>query len=67
MAEIPNPHDAFFRATLSKQEAAREFVIHYLPAEVVVLFDLDSLQVSGQPTPMGNSRARLPSGPRCSS
>ncbi len=46
MAEIPNPHDAFFRATLSKQEAAREFVIHYLPAEVVALFDLDSLQVS---------------------
>ena len=46
MADLPNPHDAFFREMLSSVEAARDFVAHYLPAEVVACFDLGTLRVS---------------------
>ena len=46
MADLPNPHDAFFRETLSRVEAARDFVAHYLPAEVVACFDLGTLRVA---------------------
>lgn len=46
MADFPNPHDAFFRETLSQLEAARDFVAHYLPAPVVACFELASLRVS---------------------
>jgi predicted transposase/invertase (TIGR01784 family) len=40
MTELSNPHDHFFRELLSRQEAARDFLRYYLPAEVVPLLDL---------------------------
>ncbi|MBI4531486.1 MAG: Rpn family recombination-promoting nuclease/putative transposase [Candidatus Latescibacteria bacterium] len=35
MMEIVNPHDHFFKEILSRQGEARDFVLYYLPAEVV--------------------------------
>jgi len=46
MTEISNPHDRFFKDVLSRREAARDFVLHYLPAEVAKLLDVESLEVS---------------------
>ena len=46
MADLPNPHDAFYRETLSRVEAARDLVPHYLPAEAVACFGLWTLRVS---------------------
>jgi predicted transposase/invertase (TIGR01784 family) len=46
MTEISNPHDRFFKEVLSRPEAARDFVVHYLPDEVTALLDLDSLEVT---------------------
>ncbi|MCP4682856.1 MAG: Rpn family recombination-promoting nuclease/putative transposase [Desulfobacterales bacterium] len=45
MSEISSPHDRFFKETLSRQEAARDFLIHYLPEELVPLLDVDSLEI----------------------
>ena len=45
MTDLRNPHDRFFKALFSQQAAARDFLRHYLPAEVVSLLDLDSLQI----------------------
>jgi predicted transposase/invertase (TIGR01784 family) len=42
MAELQYPHDHFFRELLSRQEAARDFLRYYLPAEVVPLLDLSA-------------------------
>jgi len=46
MAEITNPHDRFFAEVFSRADAAREFVLHYLPPEIVAHFDLDTLTPS---------------------
>jgi len=40
MADITNPHDRFFKEVLSREEVARDFMIHYLPSDVVALFDM---------------------------
>ena len=45
MAEITNPHDRFFRESLGREESAREFVRHYLPAHVVAHLKVDTLEV----------------------
>ena len=45
MADIVNPHDKFFKEVLSREEIAREFMIHYLPSDVVDLFDMTSLEI----------------------
>lgn len=37
MTEIPNLHDRFFKEVLSRKEEARDFMLHYLPEEVVGL------------------------------
>jgi predicted transposase/invertase (TIGR01784 family) len=42
MTDLSNPHDHFFRELLSRQEAARDFLRYYLPAEVGPLLDLSS-------------------------
>lgn len=48
MAERTNPHDEFFKYMLGRPETARDFLGHYLPAEVVALLDLATLElVSG--------------------
>jgi predicted transposase/invertase (TIGR01784 family) len=43
VSELANPHDRFFKEVLSRQDAAEDFVRHYLPAEVVSLLDPSSL------------------------
>ena len=40
----PTPHDAFFRQLFTDQEVARDFVQHYLPADITNLLDLNTLQ-----------------------
>ncbi|MCB9076149.1 MAG: Rpn family recombination-promoting nuclease/putative transposase [Anaerolineaceae bacterium] len=45
MTDLRNPHDRFFKALFSQQAAARDFLYHYLPAEVVSLLDLTSLHI----------------------
>ena len=46
MTEISNPHDRFFKETFSRVEAARDFVLNYLPSEVTALLDLESLEAT---------------------
>ena len=46
MTEISNPHDRFFKDVLSRREAARDFVLYYLPADLAALLDVESLVVS---------------------
>ena len=45
MTDLRNPHDRFFKALFSQQAAARDFLRHYLPTEVVSLLDLTTLQI----------------------
>lgn len=42
---LSNPHDRFFKDLFSRQEAARDFLQHYLPTDIVPLLDLDSLDI----------------------
>jgi len=44
--KLVNPHDRFFKQVLSRQEAASDFLRHYLPAEVAELLDFSSLELS---------------------
>ena len=46
MMEIGNPHDRFFKEALSRREVARDFILHYLPGEIVALLNVDSLVIS---------------------
>ncbi|MFK5954483.1 MAG: Rpn family recombination-promoting nuclease/putative transposase [Desulfobacterium sp.] len=41
-----NPHDKLFRETWSNLENVRSFLKHYLPADVLKLMDLQSLEIS---------------------
>ncbi len=41
-----NPHDRFFKDLFSRQEAAQDFLQHYLPAELATLLDLSTLHIS---------------------
>ena len=44
MADLTNPHDAFFKELFSRREVARDFIAHHLPPEVVELLDLETLE-----------------------
>jgi predicted transposase/invertase (TIGR01784 family) len=44
--EIPNPHDRFFKQVFSEKENALDFMIHYLPPEILSLVDLDSVEIA---------------------
>ncbi|MEA3341982.1 MAG: Rpn family recombination-promoting nuclease/putative transposase [Chloroflexota bacterium] len=46
MTQLLNPHDAFFKQVFSRREAAHSFLAHYLPAETVSQFDLDTLTIA---------------------
>ena len=46
MEQISNPHDKFFKEALSRQEAAVDFVVHYLPKDIASLLNVDSLKIS---------------------
>lgn len=43
MAEVTNPHDAFFKHFLSKPELAADFLRQHLPADLVAGLDLSAL------------------------
>ena len=45
-AELRNPHDRFFKEVWSRKDVGQDFLRHYLPAEVVDLLDLRSLELS---------------------
>ncbi len=38
---------SFFKEVLSRQEAARDFILRYLPSDIVGLFDIKSLEIRG--------------------
>ena len=44
MTEITNAHDKFFKEVFTRKDTAEEFLRHYLPGNVVVLLDLDSIE-----------------------
>ncbi|MDI6793495.1 MAG: Rpn family recombination-promoting nuclease/putative transposase [bacterium] len=44
MEQITNPHDKFFKEVFTRKNTAKEFLLNYLPANVVSLLDLDSLE-----------------------
>jgi predicted transposase/invertase (TIGR01784 family) len=44
MNEINNPHDKFFKKVFSSKSNTEEFLLNYLPAEVVSHLDLKSLE-----------------------
>ena len=46
MEQISSPHDKFFKEALSRQEAAMDFVVHYLPKNIASLLNVDSLEIS---------------------
>jgi len=46
ISELVNPHDRFFRKVWSRKAEARDFLRHYLPADIVALLDLRSLELS---------------------
>jgi hypothetical protein len=41
-----HPHDSFFKELFSRPEAAKDFVRHYLPPEVVAVLELRSLTIA---------------------
>lgn len=45
MTTVINPHDKLFRETWSDPANVRSFLQHYLPAEVLTLTDLESLEI----------------------
>lgn len=44
--DIHHPHDAFFRAIMSRVDVARDFLRHYLPPDVAAELDLDTLELT---------------------
>ncbi len=45
-SQVPNPHDKLFRDTYSDKENARSFLSQGLPAQVLKLVDLSTLEIS---------------------
>jgi len=43
MSDITNPHDAFFKQFMTKPEIAADFLTQHLPADVLALLDLATL------------------------
>ncbi len=46
MEQISSPHDKLFKEVLSRQDAAVDFVVHYLPKDIASLLNVDSLKIS---------------------
>jgi predicted transposase/invertase (TIGR01784 family) len=44
--DIPNPHDRFFKQVFSQKQNALDFMIHYLPSEILSLVNLDSVEIA---------------------
>jgi len=45
MSNINNPHDKFFKETLTDLETSKDFIKNYLPAELLNIINLDKLQI----------------------
>lgn len=45
MSDITNPHDKFFKETFGQPEIARDFLAHYLPAQILPLLDLSQIEL----------------------
>lgn len=45
MAELNNPHDRFFKESFSRPDVARDFLLHYLPKDVIAELDLSHLEI----------------------
>lgn len=45
MSVPANPHDQFFKYALGQPQAAREFLRHYLPAEISATLDLSEVEL----------------------
>ena len=45
MTAPANPHDQFFKYALGQPQAAREFLRHYLPAEISATLDLSEVEL----------------------
>jgi len=45
VSEITNPHDRFFKETLSRPGVAQDFLRHYLPADVTAVLDVSAPEV----------------------
>ncbi|SHF12553.1 Rpn family recombination-promoting nuclease/putative transposase [Caloramator proteoclasticus] len=43
--KIQNPHDKFFKEVFSNIEVAKDFIINYVPKEIVEIIDLDTLSL----------------------
>lgn len=48
MATINNPHDRFFRSSMSNLVIAREFFSTYLPSKIRDLINLETLRLESQ-------------------
>ncbi|MBK5937885.1 Rpn family recombination-promoting nuclease/putative transposase, partial [Halochromatium roseum] len=46
MDEINNPHDVYFRESFTRREIAQDFLRQHLPAELLEVVDLESLEIS---------------------
>jgi predicted transposase/invertase (TIGR01784 family) len=44
--KLTNPHDRFFKQMLSRPEVATDLMRYYLPAEIVTLLDLTTVQIA---------------------
>ena len=44
MSDISNPHDRFFREIFSRKEEARNFLLNFLPDDLIKILDMDSLE-----------------------
>ena len=44
--DLGNPHDRFFKEIWSRKRVSRDFLRHYLPAAVVALLDLNTLELT---------------------
>ncbi|WP_200252089.1 Rpn family recombination-promoting nuclease/putative transposase [Lamprobacter modestohalophilus] len=44
--EINNPHDVYFRESFTRREIAQDFLRQQLPAELLEVVELDSLEIS---------------------
>ncbi|MEW5801947.1 MAG: Rpn family recombination-promoting nuclease/putative transposase, partial [bacterium] len=44
MNEVNNPHDKFFKNVFSTKSNAEDFLLNYLPGDILKLLDLESLE-----------------------
>jgi predicted transposase YdaD len=42
---IYNPHDKFFKENMSNIDTAKDFMLNYLPEDILKIIDLDSLSL----------------------